>query len=82
MGTDLDPDLIAAQLIERVRDLTGFLGSQDVEMQRKALFAFCKRVVADAEAREILVETDLTGTAQNETPPGLTAGLCNLTLPE
>ena len=81
-GVTIDPDEIAAQLIERVRDLTGFLESLDVEKQRRALFAFCKRIVADAEAKEIVIETDLTGLAQKETPPGLPEGLCNLTLPD
>ena len=81
-GVNINPDEIAARLIERVRDVTAFLESQDVEAQRKALFAFCKRIVADAGAREIVIETDLTGMAQNQTPPGLATGLCNLTLPE
>ncbi len=81
-GGRLDPDVIATQLIARVKDLTGFLESQDVEEQRKALFAFCKRIVADAENREIILSTDLTGMAPNETPPGLPAGLCNSMLPD
>ena len=70
-GVNIDPDEIAVRLIERVHDLTAFLTSQDVETQRKALFAFCKRIVADAESREIVVETDLTGMAQEKTLPGL-----------
>ena len=82
MHAELNPDVIAAQLIERVRDLTAFLGSQDVEDQRKALFAFCKRIVADAEAREIVIETNLTGMAHKESLPGIPDGLCNLNLPE
>ena len=53
-----------------------------VKAPRKALFAFCKRIVADAETREIVIETDLTGMAQKTTLPGLPTGLCNLTLPE
>ena len=81
-GGDLNPDLIAVQLIERVRDLSAFMESQDVLDQRKALFAFCKRIVADAEKREIIVETDLTGSAQGTILPGLPTGLCNCSLPE
>ena len=65
-----------------MRDLTAFLGSQDVEDQRKALFAFCKRIVADAETREIVIKTNLLGMAHEETLPGVPAGLCNLNLPE
>jgi hypothetical protein len=38
--------------------------------------------MADAEKREIVVETDLTGSAQGTTLPGLPAGLCNRSLPE
>ncbi len=75
-GGQLNPDVIAVQLIERVKDLTGYLESQDVEEQRKALFGFCKRIVADAQAREIIIETDLTGTAHEKTPAGLPSGLC------
>ena len=82
VGSDLDADAIAATLLERVNDLAGFLESQDVETQRKALFAFCRRIMADAQRREIVVETDLLGLAQNETPPGLPAGLCISNLPE
>ena len=82
MGAELDPDVIAAQLIERVRDLTAFLASREVEDQRKALFSFCKRIVADAEAREIVMETNLTGMAHEEALPGIPGGLCNLNLPE
>ncbi|MCH7591810.1 MAG: recombinase family protein [Planctomycetes bacterium] len=82
MAAELNPDVIASQLIDRVRDLTVFLGSQDVEDQRKALFAFCKRIVADAGAREIVIETNLTGMACEEALPGVPAGLCNLNLPE
>lgn len=80
VGSDLDA--IAATLLERVNDLAGFLESQDVETQRKALFAFCRRIVADAQRREIVIETDLLGMAQNETPPGLPAGSCISNLPE
>ncbi|MCH7597402.1 MAG: hypothetical protein IID35_12700 [Planctomycetes bacterium] len=53
-----------------------------MEDQRKALFAFCKRIVADAETREIVIETNLTGMAREEALPGIPAGLCNLNLPE
>ena len=74
-GGTLDPDAIAAQIIEQVRDVRAFLGSQAVEEQRRVLFAFCKRIVADAERREIVVEADLSGLAQNEAPPGFPAGL-------
>lgn len=81
-GSQSDPDVIATRLIEKVKDLTGFLESQDVDDQRKALFGFCKRIVADAQAREILIETDLTGMAQEKTPPGLPAGLCITNLPD
>ncbi|MHC4442832.1 MAG: hypothetical protein ACYTF1_14345 [Planctomycetota bacterium] len=81
-GGNLKPDLIAVQLIERVRDLSAFMESQDVQDQRKALFAFCKWIVADADKREIVVETDLTGSAQGTTLTGLPTGLCNWTLPE
>ena len=82
MGAELNPDIIAVQLIERVRNLTAFLGSRDVEDQRKALFALCKRIVADAVAREIVIKTNLTGMAHEETLQGVPAGLCNLNLPE
>jgi len=44
--------------------------------------AFCHRIVADAETKEIVVETDLTGLAQNKTLPGLPAGLSDLNLPD
>jgi len=81
-GVNITPDEIAARLIERVRDLTGFLGSQDLEAQRKALFAFCKRIVADADTREIVIETDLTGMAQGQAVAGLPPELCNLHLPD
>ncbi|HPF39857.1 MAG TPA: recombinase family protein [Phycisphaerae bacterium] len=77
-GVNIDPDEIALRLIERVRNLTAFLESQDVEAQRKALFAFCKRIVADAETREVVVETDLTGLAQGQSVPGLPAALSSL----
>ncbi len=46
------------------------------------LLAFCKSIVADAEAREIVIETDLTVLAQNKTLPGLPAGLSDSNLPE
>jgi len=81
-GVNIDPDEIAVRLLERVRDLTAFLESQDVEAQRKVLFAFCKRIVADAETREVVIETDLTGMAQGQAIPGLPAELCNLELPD
>jgi len=81
-GVNLDPDEIAIRLIERVRDLTAFLTSQDVQARRKALFASCKRIVADANVREIVIETDLTGVTQDQALPGLPARLCNLNLPE
>jgi hypothetical protein len=82
VGSDLDADAIAARLLERVNDLAGFLESQDVEAQRKALFAFWRRIVADARRKEIVIETGLLGLAQNETPPGLPARLCISNLPE
>jgi len=82
VGSDLDADAIAAGLLERVNDLAGFLDTPDVEIQRTALFAFCKKFTADAKRREIVIETDLTGMAQKETPPGLPAGLCINHLPE
>ena len=74
--------LRAARLIEQVRNVASLLDSQSIEDQRRVLMAFCQRIVADAEAREIVVETDLTGLAQNKTLPGLPAGLSDLTLPE
>ena len=77
-GVNIDPDEIAVRLLERVRDLTAFLDGQDVEAQRKALFAFCRRIVADAETREVVIVTDLTGMAQDQAVPGLPAELCNL----
>ena len=79
---DLDPDSIAANLVARVRDLTAMLDSLEVEDQHSALFGFCKRMVADAETREIGIETDLAGLAQEQTLPGLPIGLCNTHLPE
>ena len=45
------------------------------------LMAFCHRIVADAETKEIVVETDLTGLAQNKTLPGVLAGLPDLNSP-
>jgi len=59
-GGGLDPDVIAVQLIEKVREPSGCRESRDVPKQRSALFAFCKRIVADAEKQEIVVETDLS----------------------
>lgn len=82
MHAELNPDVIAAQLIERVRDLTAFLESRDIEDQRKALFACCKRIVADAKTRDIVIETDFAGLAYEQTLPGLPIGLCNTHLPE
>lgn len=46
------------------------------------LLAFCKSIVADAEAREIVIETDLTGLAQNKTLAGLPAGSSDSNLRE
>ena len=77
----VEVDVIAGQLTERVANLTPFLSSHDVEDQRKVLFAFRKRFVADAEQREIVVETDLTGGAQSASD-GQLPRLCNLKLPE
>ena len=81
-GTDLDPDSIAAGLVSRVHDLTAMLESLDIEDQRSTVFGFCKRIVADVETREIIIETDLAGLAQEQTLPGLPIGLCNNHLPE
>lgn len=81
-GGSLDPDAIAVQLIERVRDLAGFLESEGVKKQRDALLAFCKSITTDSASREIVIQADLTGLAQNQTPPGLAAGLCISNLPE
>jgi len=39
------------------------LDSRSVEDQRRVLLAFCKSIVADAEASEIVIATDLTGLA-------------------
>jgi site-specific DNA recombinase len=82
VGTDFDPDAIAASLVDRMHDLAGMLESLEIEDQRSALFSFCKRIVADAETREIVIETDLAGLAQEQTLPGLPIGLCNKHLPE
>ena len=57
-------------------------GARHLEAQRTALFAFCKRIVADAETREIVIETDVTGMAQDQAVPGLPSELCNFDLPE
>jgi hypothetical protein len=81
-GGSLDPDVIAAQLIERVRDLAGLLESQDLAGQRKVLFALCARIVADSANREIVIEAELTGLAHGTAPSGLPTGLCNLLLPD
>ena len=81
-GTHLDSDAIAASLVARVHDLTAMLDSLEVEDQRSALSAFCHRIMADAETREIVIETDLAGLAQEQTLPGLPIGLCNNHLPE
>ncbi len=69
-------------LAARVHDLTAMLESLEVEDQRYALSGFCKRIVADAETRKIVVETDLAGLAQEQTAPGITIGWCNNHLPE
>ncbi len=82
VGINPDPDAIAEQLLERVRNLTELMDSASVEDQRRVLFSFCKRLTADADARELVIETDLTGLAQKETLPGVPAGLCNCSLPE
>ena len=81
VGSYLEAGAIAAKLLDRVNNLAGSLEIPDVEAQRTALFAFCCRIVADAQRKEIVIETDLLGTAQNETPPGLPVGLCNNKLP-
>lgn len=57
-------------------------GPGAVPCPRSVLFAFCKRIVADAETREVVIETDLTGMAQDQAVPGLPAELCNLELPD
>ena len=56
--------------------------SQSIEDQRRVLIAFCKRIVADAESREIVVETDLTRLAQSKTLPGVLTGLPDSALPD
>ena len=61
--------------------LAAFLESREVEDQRKALFAFCERIVADAASREIVIEANRTGIAHDEALPGLPAGLCDSNLP-
>jgi len=81
-GIHLDPDAIAASLVSRVHDLTAMLDSLEVEDQRSALSGFCNRIVADAQTREIVIETDLAGLAQEQTLPGVPIGLCNKHLPE
>ena len=80
-GVNIDLDEIAVLLLEPVRGLTAFLDSQDVKAQRKALFAFCIRIVADSRTKKVLIETDLTGMAQDQAVPGLPAELCDLDLP-
>ena len=44
--------------------------------------AFCHKIAADADSKEIVVETDLTGLAQSKTLPGVLTGLSDLDLPE
>jgi hypothetical protein len=44
--------------------------------------AFCQQIVADANSREIVVETDLTGLAQSKTLPGVLTGLPDSDLPD
>lgn len=51
-----------------------FLNSQIVEAQRKLLFRYCKRIVADSRTRQITIEINLAGTALDKTLPGLPAG--------
>lgn len=82
VGSNPNADSIACQLLERVENLTELMDSISVEDQRRVLFAFCKKIVADADQREVVIETDLTGLAQTTTLPGLPAGLCNCSLPE
>ena len=82
VGGDLDPDAIAARLVSRVANLAEMLESLDVEEQRSALFAFAPRMTADAKTREIVIETDLLGLAQDETLSRLPTGLCINHLPD
>ena len=82
LGVNLDPDEIAARLIEKVRDVASLLDSRSIEDQRRVLMAFCHKIVADAESKEIVVEADLTGMAQDETLPVLPAGLSDSNLPD
>jgi hypothetical protein len=44
--------------------------------------AFRRKIVADAWAREIVVETDLAGLAQSKTLPGVLTGLPVSDLPD
>jgi hypothetical protein len=81
-GIPYRTDEIAARLIERVRDVASLLDSRSIEDQRRVLMSFCHGIVADAETKEIVVEADLTGMAQNETLPGLPAGLLDSNLPD
>lgn len=46
------------------------------------LVGFCKRIVADAETRQIVIETDPAVLAQEQILLGLLVGLCNTQLPE
>ena len=74
--------LVAARLVSRVANLAEMLESLDVEEQRSALFAFAPRMTADAKTREIVIETDLLGLAQDETLSRLPTGLCINHLPD
>ena len=82
LGVNLDPDEIAARLIEQVRDVASLLDSRSIEDQRRVLMAFYKKIVADAGSKEIVVETDLTGLAQSKTLPGVLTGLPDSDLPD
>jgi hypothetical protein len=81
LGSELDPDAIAAQMLERVRDLASFLDSEDVNDQPMALFPFYEQTVANAATREAVIQTDVLGLAQKQTPPGVPVGLLNPSLP-
>ena len=55
---------------------------RSIDDQQRVLMAFCDRIVADAEAKDIVVEADLTGMVQNRILPGFLAGLSDSDLPE
>ena len=67
---------VAIQIILQVRNVRIFPESQATEDQRQVLFTFCKRIVADADRRETVIETDLAGLSQHQVMGEVPTVLC------